>query len=446
MALRSSQGVREAAWQMADAVRARLPRRVRRRRAHRPWKRKLSAVLAIVALCALAAAFVGDNDYRASFAGWLPLIMVLTAIGIAFVYLQALKRGLSFEETSELHDCRRGDDIGFSVRFRNATPLLFFRIEAYFYVSDLFGNIASEASTTLTLSPFETYDLRFSARFDHIGTYSAGLSRVVITDFLRLFSARIDNDVRQQVHVTPRIQAVDSLEFSNESQLETDRPAHSALADSLDYAYVREYVPGDPLKTIHWKLSARSENYLTRLFEQTTNPGVAVIMDFYAPESRTDALMGMFDAVVETSFSVADYAQGRGMDTEVHYCNREGERVKRTSWGAENFEEIISDMPGITDDEGKSEQGVELFEALMRNQYGQNNLVVCTGNLSSRMISGLIDAKMRRRNPILFAIVPSDLVGRELEDWCAPLMRLDAANIGYRVLARSDELVGGGRA
>lgn len=414
-----------------------------RSKAKRPWKLKLFACLAIIAACLAVAFLVGDADYNVTAIGWIPLFMVVTAIVVAFLYLQVLKAGLEVSAASEMHDCRRGDDIPFTVHFRNKTPLLFFRVEAYFYVSDLFGGVASEAMTTLSLAPFERYDLGFSTKFEHIGTYTAGLERLVICDFLRLFTAEIPGERTQMVHVTPRIQSIESLELSTDSQQEAQRPRKSVFADSLDYAYVRPYVPGDPLKTIHWKLSSRTDGYMTRLFEENTNPGVAVILDFFAPEERTGYLMGMFDALVETAFSVGDYARAEGLDTEIHYTNRDGERVRRTSWVSTELDEIIADMPSITNDANREQDGLNLFSEQLRNQYGQNNLVICTGNLSSGIISAVIDAKVRRRNPILFAIVPSDLEGRELDDWCAPLAKLDAANIGYRVLARSDELVGG---
>lgn len=415
-----------------------------RSKQRRPWKRKAAVCIAVLAACALLALFVGDADYYATAIGWIPLLMVSTAIVLAFAYLQVLKHGLEVSAATELHDCRRGDEIDFTVRFRNKTPLYFFRIEAYFFVSDLFGGLASQAMTTLSLGPFESYDLHFTTKFEHIGTYSAGLHRLVVCDFLRLFTAQLPGQRTQMVHVTPRIQTLDALDLSNDSQTETQRPRKSVFADSLDYAYVRPYVPGDPLKTIHWKLSARTDGYMTRLFEENTNPGVAVLLDFFAPEERAPYLMGMFDALVETAISVARYAQAEGFDTEMRYTNRDGERVRRVTFSNAELEEMIADMPSITNDAEKEHDGLDLFSEQLRNQYGQNNLVIVTGNLCSRLVSAVIDAKVHRRNPLVFAVVPSDLVGRELEQWCEPLRRLDEANIGYKVLTRSDDLLEAG--
>ncbi len=232
-----------------------------------------------------------------------------------------------------------------------------------------------------------------------------------------------------------------TLELANDSELETTRPSKTVFSDSVDYAYVREYVPGDPLKTIHWKLSARSENYLTRLFEESRSPGVAVVVDAYTKETRADKMMFMFDALVETAVSVCRCSQEMGLDTELHFTDKAGEQQMLTSWDDDALGEIVSQLPEITADKRCFDNGLRLLNQQLNNQYGQNNLVAVTANLDAQVVSTMISAKMRQRNPLLFAIVPNDLEGRELDDWCATLRSLDEAGIVYRVLKASDDLL-----
>lgn len=421
---------------------ARRMSRSQRRQARRSAALKTVACVVVLGLCLALAWVVGSSDYRATAIGWVPFIACAAAIVGAFLYLQVLKRGFAMYEKSDFASCERGRDVKFTVRFRNKTPLFFFRIEAYFFVADLYGSTVSQNMTTLALAPFEKYDLDFMARFEHIGTYSAGLDRVVITDYLRLFTATLDGPRRTSVQVVPRIVPIERIEFSNEATLETTKAAKATLSDSMDYAGVRDYAPGDPLKTIHWKLSARSDHYYTRLYEAYTNPGVAVIMDFYGPGKTSQELMGMFDCVVETAFSVARYAQEQGMDTEIHYCDRRGQRVRYSAWRKEDLPRIVADMPSFSAQAAMQLGALDLVETQAMSQYGQNNLVVCTANVGSEMISTVIEAKMRHREPIVFAVAPRGLEGRERDRWVAPLARLDEAGIGYVVLSSADELQG----
>ena len=412
------------------------------RRARRTAVVKACVCLGILALLLAMALVVGDSDYHATAIGWIPFFSAVLIVVGAFAYLQVVKAKLTFSEQSDLRDCERDSDVRFTVRFNNASPLFVFRVEACFFISDLYGNIASEASTTLALSPHESSDLGFSTKFEHIGTYTAGLEHIVVHDFLGLFSATVENERRRQVNVTPKLQTIDDIRFSADAMQETTKAAKSHVADSMDYSHVREYVPGDPLKTIHWKLSARSDHYLTRLYEVYTNPGVAVLLDFFGPSDEAGELMGMFDCVVESGFSIARHAREKGMDTELIYVDKRGDAQCLATWSKEDLPRIVGEMPKMSRDDALARAAQNVLNDQISSRYGQNNLVICSANLDSEMVSLAVEAKLRRRSPLFIAVVPRRLTGRALDAYTKPLARLDASDIPYIVLSNANDLQG----
>ena len=403
---------------------------------------KLVALLVTAALFLAFALLVGDSDYKPTLVGWVPFFAILMAVLLSAVYVVVLRATIEFSDETHLADCRRGHDVPFTVRLHNKGPLFFFRIEAYFYISDMFGNIASETMTTFSLAPFEETEVSFAAKFEHIGTYSAGLDRIVISDFLGLFSRELPNVRRSSVNVTPNLQLIDGIHFSNTAMLESTKAAKSVQADSMDYSHVRQYVPGDPLKTIHWKLSARTDGYMTRLYEKYTNPGVGIILDFFGPSNEAAELMGFFDAVVESGLSIGNYAQSRGMETEVFFRNRHGENRRVTAWNEDNMAQLIDEMPRMSNESGVDQDAFKILEDQFVSQYGQNNLVVCSANIDSQLVSAIVDAKVHRRHPLMIAVVPPELSGRALDAYCKPLAQLDSADIPYMIISRSDDLAG----
>ena len=413
-----------------------------RRAARRGVVLRVVACVSVLLLTLGLALLVGTDEFQPTAVGWVPFIGVACAIVLAFVYLQVLKHSLKLLERSNVHDCERNEDVRFKVRFANRCPLFFFRMEAHFFTADLYGKPVSHRATTIALAPFEKYDMPFTARFEHIGIYRAGLDRVAVYDFLRLFSFSLKGPKRQRIQVVPRIVDVSGIEFANKSIVEANKAARSVLSDSMDYAAVREYAYGDPMKNVHWKLSARSDDLMTKMFEVYTNPGVAVVLDFYGPGQNAISLMRMFDGVVESGLSIARYAQWQGMDSELHYCDRAGERVRRTNWRKSDLPDLVGSMPRFSNDPRHEEDAVKLLETQIRSTYGQNNVVVCSANLSSRMVETVVEAKVRRRDPLFIAVVPRGLEGREREQWLAPLGRLDAEGIPYRVISDADELSG----
>lgn len=397
---------------------------------------KALLVVVLLGVCAVLPVFVNNAI------GYVPLITVLLGLVGAFVYLQVLKHGIVFRERSNAKDCERDTDIDFGIRVQSKVPLFYFRVEAYFYVNDLFGNKAASAKSVFALGPYEQNDLKFSVRFDHIGAYSVGLEKLVICDFIRLFTHTLRNNRAYTVQVVPKAQEMARLQFSDDALIESSRAARAILYDSMDYASVRDYVPGDPLKAIHWKLSARQGKYLTRLFEVYTNPGVSILLDFYAPVDDADLLMCMFDCIVETGLAVERFARSRSMECAMVYEGRDGRVTRESFHSRSSLVEMVGNMPRISNDHGQHVI-LDLVQDETTSPDGQNNVVVVSASLSAELVSSLIEAKSRNRNPILFAVIPRDLVGREREDYTAVLRRLDAANISYVVLSDSSELVKG---
>lgn len=420
----------------------RAARRAPARRARRRIVLKVLAVVVVLAALLAMALFVGDSDYRATAIGWVPFLAAVLSIIMAAVYVRVLAATLEFSDAAAERECERGRNIRFDVHFANQSILFFFRIEAFFYISDLYGNIASEASTTLGLVPHGSLDMSFHSTFEHIGTYSAGLDRVVISDFLGLFTVTKRNETRREVRVLPQMQVINTVRFSNDAIIETTKAARSVLADSMDYAYVRDYELGDPLRAIHWKLSARADKYVTRLYEIQTNPGVAIIMDFYAENNDAETLMSMFDAVVESAFSLAEYAREQGMDTEVLFRGRDLQTHRVLNWSLEERIRVIGDMPRMSADPDEEAAAIALLSDEVTSPSGQSNIVMCSASMDPTMLSSLADAKLRRRSPLLVSVVPRNVIERDRDAYCKPLARLDDANIPYVVLSDSRELSG----
>ena len=426
-------------------------KRAIRRHAHQGRKAKIGKIIGCIALLAFFALLgflVGNDEYRATLIGWVPFVMALVGILLAWLYLRVLKHGIRYEERLSMPECERDSDVVFTMNFKNRTPLLATRMKSTFFISDMFDNIASENSTTLSLAPFEDYDLSLTTRFEHIGTFHAGLKEIVVADFLGLFTYTISNRANQVVQVMPKVIELEGIRFSNEAMDEAMKAAKSVLADSMDYAMVREYEIGDPLKTIHWNLSARAGKYMTRLFEVYTNPSVVIILDFYAPSDEAEDLMSMYDAIVESGFALSRYARKRGMETEIHFRDKYG--IEQTVYSVDQAaaSEVVADLPRMSNDPRDASGALDILHRQVIAPRGFNNIFVCTANVGAEMVSGIVEARVRRRSPTMVAVIPPSLVGREREDWCANLSRLESTDIAYSIISRSDELgvvVGGDR-
>ncbi len=381
--------------------------------------------LAALVVCGVPPFFINN------LVGYLPLLMLVLGTFVSFSYLKILARSLSYSEATLAPSCERGSQVEFAVEFTNHSPLVFLRLEPRLFISDLFGEIVTEMPASITLMPHETRQLKFAGRFEHIGSYTAGVSSIEIGDLFGLFSHTIAGERSHEVRVLPRLFDVSRVDLQNVTVSQSSTLFKPLITDDMDYAGVRGYEPGDPLKTIHWNLSARTADgsYLTRLFETHTSPGVDIILDVSAEEADAETLMFQFDALVESALSLNSFARERGIDAQIRYLDKhETEQVRHVA-GPQEFETLVVDMPRIRLGAGQRELGILTREG--NSIHGMSNIAFCTTHISEEVASTLIQMKLHKRNPVLFAAVPRGLSERELSRLLRPLKRLDLAGIPY---------------
>ncbi|MDO4502897.1 MAG: DUF58 domain-containing protein [Coriobacteriia bacterium] len=395
---------------------------------------RAAVLLLALVLCAIPPVFLN------SVFGYLPLLALLLAVGLSFGYLQVLKRSLVFSEESLVPSCERGTNVDFVLNFQNTSPLLFPRFETHIYISDLFGDVDTQTSFSMPLMPREKRDFSFQASFDHIGTYTAGIQKIVIYDLLGLFTHTIHNQEQHQVEVLPRIVDLEKVPLSSQASADSLKPLQTLTNDDLDYAGVRNYVWGDPIKTIHWKLSSRLEpgEYLTRLFECFNNPGICIVVDTSAPQYGNESLMFVFDGVVEGALSINQYATKAGLDSVIAFYDKYHEERRVRVINALDFAVLSDALPRIQVKDGQD--AIALLQREGNSIHGQDNVAFCTSQVSEAAISAMIELKMRKRNPIYLLVTPPSLKGEELQEFVRPLRRLDDASIGYFVLSQAEEL------
>ena len=423
-------------------------RRVRREQKRRQRAKKRLAtgqtwrdIVIKIVLCVVIFAFLAFPAlFVNTIIGYVPALAFVLFLMVSLVYVLIQRRSLDFEESSNISDCIRGQEAEIAVLFNNRSFIPFLRIEAVFYVSDLFGGDDMLASESVSLAPFETYRFSFGVRFDHIGTYSAGLRKVIVRDLIGLFSFELKNDKKQTIQVAPRVFDISDLKFNHEILTENPNAFAPISDEGSDYMGVREYAIGDPMKTIHWKLSARNEIYYTKIYEVHGRPGIGVVLDFHSPEYNAEDMMSIFDAIVESGLSMGSYALRNNMDFSLMYVNRAGIQ-QRVYAHNPSFDRLglVMDMPSIS---SKDYVGLalQMLGRQSRSPFSESNLAVCSSSIDDELVNALIDVRNRRRNPVLVAVVPPSFNAEQRRNFARPLKRLEAANISYTIISSADTL------
>ncbi|MCD7948335.1 MAG: DUF58 domain-containing protein [Oscillospiraceae bacterium] len=386
----------------------------------------------VLALCALPAVILKGMW------GWLAFLAVAAALPLSFCYAWWLRRKLTFSASSQVHTCVRGETLEFPLALCNASPLLCPRAEAVFSRSDLFGGLGQLAPLAFTLTPFERRVFPFSVCFDHAGEYTVGLKEICLYDLLGLFPFSLRGAAEYTVQVMPRQWALPAVTLSEQIQMENERAFQTSQVDGSDYTGVREYAFGDPIKNIHWKLSAHANGYLTKLLESSGSTGLAVLLNLTLPTETPDVRMTMLDGLLESALSLALYAREHGMETNLRYLNTEGALEVCVPTGGELPAALIAHP--VTSCPDGADSGAYLLEHILRDRYGMNNVAFCTAVLTPEHVSLLRRIKHSGQLPQVFFWLPEHLLDQEREERLRPLRALHELGISVHVYTRPEEL------
>ena len=137
----------------------------------------------------------------------------------------------------------------------------------------------SERSVRLSMAPLTGYHMKNTVSFRFRGTYEIGVQCFYVYDFFRLFRARVDVESLTTVYVLPRRLTLDETASHSISD-DTARTVRSPLVvDKLEVSDIRDYRSGDSLKSIHWKLSSKSETFVVKDYNTGTSNQTVVCCD-----------------------------------------------------------------------------------------------------------------------------------------------------------------------
>ncbi len=357
--------------------------------------RRFFVYLAVLVLSALPAQYINDIY------GYLPPLFLLIFAGVGIIYLLIIKRSLSCSISVDKKSCRRAETAVFNVKITNRSPLVLIRGTAEFFTEDSSGRDLSSAVMTFVSGAEMEQEFSFTAEFAHIGIYKAGIKSFLLYDPLGIFCMKAAGEENAfVVSVLPKTKEIAELPLSDENRAETARSAAPAARDGIDYSGVRNYSAGDPIRQIHWKLSAHMVGYMTKVMETYTDTGISVLFDFTCPDYGDGRVLCVLDCIVESGLSAARYAQKNGVDCDLIFFDELGARRRLIPAAESTGESLIAALPGMRTDGGG--KGAELVKKEGQAAYGQTNLFICTGFLNREMVQAILEAKRNGKHPCVF--------------------------------------------
>ena len=169
-------------------------------------------------------------------------------------------------------------EIGFEIENRSA-----FAVADLIFIDQFNGALAGRevAWVDETIRPHSSLLSLYSKTCDAgMGVFGFGELTVVVSDPLGVFEFLISCDDQQSVEVYPKLARIPQLPMRGSRE-----SFHYGLYDlptrgaSVNFAGIRDYSRGDPLRFIAWRLSVRNGRLLVKEFEKIANTEISIILN-----------------------------------------------------------------------------------------------------------------------------------------------------------------------
>jgi uncharacterized protein (DUF58 family) len=169
----------------------------------------------------------------------------------------------------------------------------------------------------------------------------------------------------------------------------------------------REYAPGDPLKNIHWKATARLGRLQSRTFEPTTTVDIALFLDVRTVEAP---IWGRVEQLLETAViaaaSIVNHAARNGYRAGLYvnepYLFKQGLIKLPSSDHPEQLQRVLEALAQV---QGWPALPLEqLLNREARNVHGAATLAVVTAELSGSLLASLHRFRRAGRRVVLVLV------------------------------------------
>jgi uncharacterized protein (DUF58 family) len=217
-------------------------------------------------------------------------IVLFLASGLARLWARYGLEKLEYKRTLSSKRVFFGESITleFSLINRKLLPLPWLHIEEEIpeEVTFLKGKTFSSFKPTravlssfLSIGWYHRLTRRYPIQCLKRGIFFFGPTTIESGDPFGFFRKTLNLELEDQLLVYPRVVALEELGIPSRHPFGDLRIKRHLFEDPVQVMTTREYVPGDPLKHIHWKSSARLQRLQTRLFEHTTTIDLALFLD-----------------------------------------------------------------------------------------------------------------------------------------------------------------------
>lgn len=217
-------------------------------------------------------------------------VLLLVVAGVSWLWAAASLHGLTYHRRFSENRAFQGETVELALELHNAKLLP----QPWVTVRDLFPTELPVAETKLDVNPstnlaefrtfwmagpFQRITRRFQVHCAVRGFHPYGPADLTTGDAFGFFIRSATQPAQEYLIVYPRLYTVAELRLPTKHPFGAARAPESLYQDPLRPAGIRPWEPGDPLRRIHWKATARQQELLSRIYEPSEEQVVQIFLN-----------------------------------------------------------------------------------------------------------------------------------------------------------------------
>jgi len=228
------------------------------------------------------------------------LVSLIIALPVSFLLLRytAGNVGLSISESSPSEEKNI-----FTVTLTNKGLLPVASVDLELRCTNLRVGDSDVCSIRRSLMPRGKSEFPVEVKPSHAGRYELSAASAVVTDPLGIWRRPLKSVEKRYVTVLPEIFGISIIPAGVSAMPEADTQSQKTKGAVVgDMIGIREYVAGDPVRNIHWKLSEKTDKMLVKEMGDPVTDQYLLLMDSAADIAQDpaalDAVASVFTSLI----------------------------------------------------------------------------------------------------------------------------------------------------
>ncbi|MCL2357977.1 MAG: DUF58 domain-containing protein [Defluviitaleaceae bacterium] len=244
-------------------------------------------------------------------------LIILPAASCAATFL--LLRGVKISR-KQPSAVVKNEDAAVAAVLHNHTPMPFSEVRILLNADE--NAVVVQKNRIVSLGAFKKCAVKIPFSVEYRGFYALGLHSICVTDPTGLFHLSRKIGGAQEIVSLPTVAELTNVSVASNLMTQTSSRFDIRDEDYSTVSDIRQYLPSDSIKRVHWKLTAKRNEWLVKIFQSNALNIVSVILDTTRLKLSPPETYAIEDALVENALGIAKFCLNRGMPVDFHAASK----------------------------------------------------------------------------------------------------------------------------